>query len=182
MVDKVETGHVVEVGVDLNGDTGKFGRTLKARVVEFKNYSRSKGRGFLKNDLAMLRLDECLGNAYGLARFEMPDKSIKVPRTVLSTLSLTRTSAATTGLFYEAQCVAGATTPIAGLFMQTCDTIPGMSGSPIFRSETAGTYTVVGIVSGSFETEGYGEIPYAIYSSQLTPFVESVLGSELVKP
>ena len=181
MVDKVETGHVVEVGVDLNASTGKFGRTIKARVVEFGNF-KANSPGFIKNDLAMLKLDECLGKAYGLARFEMPDKSVKVPQTVLSTLNLTKTSAATTGLFYEAQCVAGATTPIAGLFAQSCVSIPGTSGSPVFRTEADGTYTVVGLSSGRFATESHGEIAYAIYSSRLTPFVESVLGSELVKP
>lgn len=180
LVDKVETGHVVEVGVDLNANTGKFNRTMKARVVEFKNFTRQ--RGFLKNDLAMLKLDECLGKAYGLARFEMPDKSVKVPQTVLSTLSLTKTSITTTGLFYEAQCVAGATTPIAGLFFQSCETIAGMSGSPVFRTEIDGTYTVVGLSSGLYPTESGGEIPYAIYSSVLKPFVASVLGSELLNP
>ena len=59
-VENIETGHVVEVGMDLNSRTGTYARKIKAIVVEFGNY-KAKDKRKARNDLAILKLDDCLG-------------------------------------------------------------------------------------------------------------------------
>lgn len=177
-VETIETGHEVEVSVGLNSKTGAFQRKMKARVVEFAAYRRDR-RG-IRNDLAMLKLDECLGKDYALARFEVPDDTVKVPQTELSTLSLTKDHAARTALYLEEECASADDSKIAGLFFHSCKTINGMSGSPIFRKDADGGYTIVGISTGIMPFVGGKNLPYAIYSSIMTPFVQGVLGSSTI--
>jgi Trypsin-like peptidase domain len=178
-VDSIAPGHVVEVGVDLNPNSGGFDRTIKARVVEYANYNHlnPKDRRRIRNDLAMLKLDDCLGKNYGIARFEQPDESVNVPQTELSTLSISKLNAKKSALFYQATCKSGSDTNVAGVFFQDCEIEPGMSGSPIFRKDADGGYTIVGISTGHLVIPGQPDVPYAIYSSALAPFVQSVIGN-----
>lgn len=176
LVDRLEAGHMVDVGVDLNERTGSFERTIKARVVEFLNYHPTELRR-RKNDQVLLRLDNCLGRAYGIARIEIPGVGVHVPQTFLYTLSISKIDAKTSGLFLESECFAAADTPVAGLFFQTCESLPGMSGSPIFRQDSDGGYTVVGMSTGKLIVKNGKEVPFAIYSSAIGPFVQSVVGS-----
>lgn len=55
MVDRVDVGHLVHFAFDLDSKTGKFKRTMRAKVVDFGNYEAGTSRGFL-GDLALLRL------------------------------------------------------------------------------------------------------------------------------
>lgn len=180
LVDRLETGHVVDVGVDLNPRTGTFNRTIRARVVEFANF-RPKDLRSRKHDLAMLRLDTCLGREYGLARFEVPEDGVRVPQSQLQTLSLSKTDAKRSALFFQEKCVSESRSAVAGLFFSNCETKPGMSGSPILRADSDGGFTVVGINTGSLPTVEGTEIPFAIFSSVIAPFVQSVIGSSTIR-
>lgn len=175
-VQPIQPGHELEVSVGLNSKTGTFQRKLKARVVEFAAYRPNDRRG-LRNDMAMLKLDECLGKDYALARCEVPDDNVKVPETELSTLSLTKVDSSRSALYLEEKCVSASTSQTAGLFFHTCQSLPSMSGSPIFRKDSDGGFTIVGITTGRMPLVNGNEAPYAIYSSIMTPFVQGILGS-----
>lgn len=179
-VDPIQTGHVVDIGLDLNPKTGTYARKIRARVVEYGNFNPKVNR-MKRNDLAILKLDECLDKSYGIARLEIPASDVHVPDANISTLSLSKTSAQTSGLFLEEKCKAGRDTPIAGLFFQTCENLYGMSGSPIFRTDLDGGHTIVGISTGSFEFSEKSELQYAIFSSVFTPFVQKVIGDGSIR-
>jgi hypothetical protein len=134
-----------------------------------------------RGDYALIRLDECLGKAYGIAKFDNPDRKTSVPETVISTLSISRISPTKSAVFYEEKCMALPKTPVSGVFSQTCVTEDGMSGSPIFRTNDDGSYTIVGMTTGALVNQPRGGepktiVPYAIYASILTPFLTSALG------
>jgi hypothetical protein len=173
------TGHPLDIKLNLKAD-GTFNKQLKGRVIEYGAYDHDDLFG-RSNDLAMVKLDECLGKEYGIARFEMPDRTVRVPQTAINTLSLSQVDASRSQMYLEERCVAAAKTPINGLFFQSCEAIAGMSGSPIFRNDADGGYTIVGMSSGIVKMPGEQKINYAIYSSLLTPFVESVLGNSTIK-
>ena len=128
----------------------------------------------------MLKLDDCLGKEYGLARFEIPDQNVKVPETGLATLSLTKDQSARTALYLEEKCASAEDTKIAGVFFHSCENLPSMSGSPIFRKDADGGFTVVGIMTGNMPFANGKMLAYAIYSSIMTPFVQGILGSGTV--
>jgi len=173
-VTPIAPGHPVEIKVDLNAD-GTHMRTLEGRVVEYLNYDTDDMFG-RSNDLAMIKLDDCLGKEYGIARFELPERTVHVPDTEISTLSLSSISPEKSALYIEKDCVAGSRSPIAGLFVHGCKSIPGMSGSPIFRNDTDGGFTIVGVTTGQIKPEGRPGLNYAIFSSIVTPFVRRVVG------
>lgn len=176
LVPDLEVGHTVNVGIDLDAKTGVFSRNLKARVVDFGNYEQGTTEG-LRGDIAVLKLDECLGEKYGKLKIQKSTQGHRPPTGILSTLSISKISETKSALFIEKECAAADRTPIAGIFVSTCTTIGGMSGSPIIRTEKGGRYTVVGITTGAFLTET-GEISRALNYSIIAPFVEGVLGDE----
>ena len=179
LVPDIRVGHEVEVKVDL-GATGTFSRILLAKVIEFGNY-RQRDRRSLKHDLALLKLPVCLGPSYGILQFEMPDSEENIPVGELSTLSLKAISERESVLNYERGCKSGADTNIAGIFYQSCETEGGMSGSPVLRRKSDGTYTIVGLASGVWAKAGEPDVPFAIYSSAFTPFVTNAIGSQAVR-
>lgn len=177
LVEEIAVGHAVTVNADLNPETGLFNRTLRGRVADFGNYKNNR-HGW-RNDLAMVRLDSCLGKGYGeLTRLEVPEGGEQGPQTLIATLSLQKVAETRSALFLQERCLAGSDPSVAGLFFQTCEAVPGMSGSPIFRENGDRSYTIVGVTTGIFEPEGKPKLPYAIFSSSMTPFVQTVLRGE----
>lgn len=177
LVDNQEVGHVVEVGVDLDTKTGTFRRRIKARVVEFGNFEEGNSMG-MRGDLAMLKLDECLGKQYGLVKVEKPEQGQVAPLGALTVLGFSKITETKFALFAEKTCGAVQKTPIAGLFVSTCKIIAGASGSPVLKQDKNGQWLLVGMQTGELTLKGGEMIAYALHSSTIAPFVESVLGSE----
>lgn len=177
LVDNQEVGHVVEVGVDLDTKTGTFRRRIKARVVEFGNFEEGNSMG-MRGDLAMLKLDECLGKQYGLVKIEKPEQGQVAPLGALTVLGFSKITETKFALFAEKTCGAVQKTPIAGLFVSTCESLPGTSGSPVLKQDKNGQWLLVGMQTGRLTLKGGEMISYALHSSTIAPFVESVLGSE----
>lgn len=178
-VEPIATGHPLDIKLDLQSN-GTFGKQLKGRVVEYGPYHSDDLFG-MSNDFAMVRLDQCLGKEYGVARLDKPEKTVRVPQTAINTISLSQLDAKRSQVYLEEKCVAASRTSISGLFFQTCKSLPGMSGSPIFRNDADGGYTIVGMTSGGLTLPGDQKVHFAIYASLLTPFVESVLGNASIK-
>ena len=181
-VDNVSVGHEVVVQADLNSRTGRFNKQgLKARVVEFGDYRPNSDIG-MREDMAMLKLDTCLGKEFGIAKFEPKKDGVIVPANgLISTLSISKDATLKNTLFLERNCVAADDSPIAGVFAMTCKQIGGMSGSMVFNEDADGGFTIVAMSSRGLGHTAKESVNLAIFASYLTPFVESVLGTEATK-
>jgi hypothetical protein len=180
LVDDQEVGHVVEVGVDLDPKTGTFRRKIKARVIEFGNFEEGTSQG-MRGDLAMLKLDECLGKSYGLVKVEKPEPGQVAPDGALTVFGFSKIAENKSGLFAEKACGAVEVTPIAGLFISTCKIVPGASGSPVLKQDKNGEWLLVGMQTGELTLKSGKMIAYALHSSTLAKFVEGVIGSEPIR-
>lgn len=177
LVEDQEVGHTVNIGIDLDPRTGIFRRLLKARVLDFGNYEEHTTEG-MRGDISILKLDDCLGEAYGILKIMKVTQGHAPPVGLLSTLSVSKIAADKSALFLEKGCAAADKTPIAGLFVSTCMTVSGMSGSPVIKFEKNGKYTVVGMSAGHIQTKNGQKVSYALNYSLIAPFVESVLGGD----
>jgi hypothetical protein len=182
LVDNVDVGHEVMVQADLNSRTGQFSkRNLKARVVEFGDFRENSEVG-MREDMAVLKLETCLGKEFGIAKFEPSEQGVHVPKNGrISTLSISKDETLKNEMFLEEDCVAASGSPVAGVFGMNCKLISGMSGSMVFNKDLDGGYTIVGMSSRTIGGDIKTAVSMAIFASHLTPFVESVIGTETTK-
>lgn len=175
MVDDVAVGHTVNFAFDLDAKTGKFKRTLKAKVVEFGNYEPGTSRGFL-GDIALLRLDDCLGKEYGQLEIDRPPTGKLLPTGKLMTVSSSRNSSGKNEVLIEDGCKAAGATSVTGMMLTNCESVPGMSGSMILEEGTDKKLRLVGLTTQHLVFTDGSKISKSIYSRVIAKFLDTAFG------
>lgn len=181
IVENADVGHKVNFAFDLDAKTGKFKRSMKATVVEFGNYEADTKTGLL-GDLAILRLDSCLGREFAGPELDRPDTAKSVPSGKLMTVSTSRkaTDPRQSEILVEEGCKADSQTPIGGVMVSNCETPPGTSGSMVLEQGADQNWRLVGISTSNRTLKDGTVVSFAIYSRVLTKFIDSVIGEESI--
>lgn len=177
LVENVDVGHTVNFSIDLDAKTGKFKRTLKAKVVEFGNFEDGTSRGLL-GDIALLRLENCLGKEYAQLEIDRPEKGKLLPTGRLTTINVMRDEQGKNVMMSQENCQSLAATTVTGVITTNCEAPGGASGSMILEEGKDGKFRLVGLTAkgGAFKT---GEkISQALYASTINKFVDPILGGE----
>lgn len=177
LVDDVDTNRVVNFSYDLDSKTGKFKNKMKAKVVEFGNYDAESTVG-LVGDMVVLKLDRCLGKDFAGPNLDRPEHKKFVPKCNLMTTSTLRNTQGRSDVFVEEGCRANERTPIAGVIVTNCSADYGMSGSMILEKCEGSDWKLVGMTTRGLKDSAPGS--YALYTTVLTPFIESVIGDQSV--
>ncbi len=175
IVDNADVGHVVNFAFDLDGKTGKFKRQMKAKVIDFGNYEATSTRG-LVGDLAILKLESCLGKGFAGPELDRPERGKFVPIGSLITISSSSDNKGLNAIQVEEDCVAQPKTPIAGVFLSNCYIESGMSGSMILEKGVDGKNRLVGVTTSEFVMFDGSRKTVAIYSSALAKLIDSAIG------
>lgn len=179
MVDNVAIGHAVNFSFDLDPKTGEFRKTIRAKVVEFGNYELFTSRGFL-GDLALLRLESCIGKDYGQLEIDRPDGGKRLPNGKLMTVSSARVDGKNEVLVEEG-CRARPATAITGMMLSDCESVPGMSGSMILEEGPDRQWRLAGVTTGGGAYVNGRQISKAIYATALNKFLDSCCKEALVR-
>ena len=175
MVDNTEVGYTVNFAFDLESKTGKFKRTTKAKVVEFGNFEEGTSQGFL-GDMALLRLETCLGKEYGQLEIDRPVVPKTLPNGNLMTVSSSRNASGKNEVLVEEGCRARTATPVIGMMLSNCEAVPGMSGSMILEEGADKKWRLAGISSSIGAIVNGKHISKAIYASEINKFLDRVPG------
>lgn len=176
-VDNPSVGHEVVFAYDLDAKSGKFTKTMKAKVVEFGNYEPGTTRG-LVGDVTLLRLETCLGPAYAGPELDRPDSKKRVPAGRLKLVSSLRATDGKNEMFVEEGCRAHENSRVTGLFTSNCHSQPGMSGAMILEEGQDSKWRLVGLNIASGQFKDGTSTSVAIYSKVVSPFVDKVIGEE----
>ncbi len=171
MVDKVDVGHTVNFAFDLDSKSGRFNRTIKAKVVEFGNYEIGTSRGFL-GDIALLRLDTCLGQEHGQLEIDRPAADKRLPTGNLMTVSSSRSQSGKNEVLVEEGCRSRTATSVTGLMVSNCESVPGMSGSMILEEGVDNKWRLVGVTTGGGAYVNGKQVSKAIYASAINKFLD----------
>lgn len=181
MVDDVKVGHRVNFAFDLDATSGKFKRTVIARVVEFGNYEAGTSRGFL-GDIALLRLEMCLGEEYGHLEIDRPGSNKILPTGKLMTVSSSRNLSGKNEILAEEGCRPDNATTIVGMMLASCEIVGGMSGSMILEEGADKQWRLVGIATAAGAIENGKQVTKAIYAIAINKFLDGALGKWSVAP
>lgn len=131
MINNRAKGHEVNFAFDID-ENGQFKRTVKAKVVGFANYMTTPA-GTL-GDMAVLELETCLDEKeYAQLDLSMAESRSEVPAGSLMTVSIGQTANGKNQVLVQEGCKSEIVTPIDGLFMANCESVPGMSGSAVYE-------------------------------------------------
>ena len=178
LVENVEVGHTVNFAFDHDAKSGKFQQKMKAKVVEFGNYEEGTARGMI-GDIAILRLEKCLGKGYSTVEFDRPPASKKFATGRLMTVSATQNGKdGRTEMLVEEGCRPLSDTPATGMMLSTCELQGGMSGSMLLEEGQDGKWRLAGLNTKQFPLKGGVKAAGSIYASAINQFVEPILGGE----
>lgn len=181
-------GHSIDfyIGRDSASPSG-FKSKTSARVVDFGNYVRNDFHG-MTGDWAILKLDDCLGQQYGILEMKRPTKKEPMPTGSLVTAAYTPTSIKQAGILIEKDCKARDFGPVDGLVGVDCAFEDGMCGSPIFEVQPNGKLLVVGMPQNRFGRTDQILSAYSsdrrnqmLYASAFYAAVDKVLATEGVQ-
>ena len=111
LIDNVDVGHAVNFSFDLDAKSGKFKRTMKAKVVEFGNFEEGTSRGLL-GDIALLRLENCLGKEYGQLEIDRPENGKLLPTGRLMTINVMKDASGKNVMMSQDTCQSLAATVV----------------------------------------------------------------------
>ncbi len=174
IVENVNVGHTVNFAFDLDASTGEFKRRLLAKVVEFGNYEFNTARGFL-GDIALLRLEKCLGHEYGQLEIDRPAPGKTLPEGLLTTVSSSLDSTGKNVVLVESGCRADTGTTITGMVLSYCETVPGMSGSMILEEGSDKKMRLVALATGGGARVSGKQISKSIYVTVINNFLDEAL-------
>ena len=174
MVDDVEVGHTVNFEFKLDRKTGTFQNSLKAKVVEFGNYESGTSHGFL-GDLALLRLEKCLGAQYGHLEIDRPAAGKTLPTGQLMTVGASRSSLGKVEIAVEEGCRARSATPVIGMMLSNCEIVGGMSGSMILEEGADKRWRLAGVSTSAGAHVNGKQISKAIYATAINKFLNGQL-------
>ena len=175
MVDNVAVGHSVNFALDAEARTGKHKTTMKATVVEFGNYESGTSRGFL-GDIALLRLENCLGKEYAQLPIDRPAAGKTLPTGKLMTVSSSRAGSGKNEVLVEQGCRARNATPVVGMMLSDCEIVGGMSGSMILEEGADGKWRLAGVTTAAGAHVDGKQLSKAIYATAINKFLDSAMG------
>ncbi len=176
-VENVDVGHTVNFSFDLDAKTGKFKRTMKAKVVEFGNFEEGTARGLL-GDIAILRLENCLGKEYGQLEFDRPEQGKLIPTGRLMTVSSMKDAQGKNTVLAQDGCQALPGTSVTGTIMTNCESQPGSSGMMVLEEGKDGKWRLAGLHARGMTLTGGQKVTRALYASTINKFVDPILGGE----
>lgn len=171
MVDDVAVGHTVDFSFGLDTKSGKFQETIKAKVIEFGNYESGTARGFL-GDIALLKLDRCLGKDFGSLEIDRPATDKLVPTGKLMTVSSSRAAGGKNEVLVEEGCRAVPGTSVTGMMLSNCVNVPGMSGSMILEEGLDKKWRLVGMSTTLNSFNDGTKISKALYARAINKFLD----------
>lgn len=170
LVDNISQGHQVIFHHGFKKSSGSFESSTIATVVEYADYNETP-RGML-GDIALLKLEKCLGNNFQEVNFIRPAEKIIIPSGELRTLSLLENKDGKFSMV-GASCLAWPATTVAGIFTTSCPAQGGASGSIVIQRDEDKKFKAVGIL-----TAGNQYISQAIYASRINKFLDARLGEK----
>ena len=170
MVDDISIGHIVNFAFDVDTGTGKFRQARKAKVIFFGNYEQGTPRGFL-NDLALLRLESCLGPEFGHLEVDRPPREKRVATNLLMTVSSSRNSAGKNEVLVETGCRPLTGTSVTGSMLSNCEVAGGMSGSMLLEEGDDKKWRLAGVTTARGAIVNSKELNRSIYASAINKFL-----------
>lgn len=177
LIENVDVGHTVNFSFDLDAKSGKFKRTMKAKVVEFGDYDESTSRGLL-GDIALLRLENCLGKDYGQLEIDRPATGKLVPTGRLTMISAMRDGNGKNTVVSQDSCESLAATVVTGTITTNCEGPGGASGSMILEEGKDGKFRLVGLAARGGQLKTGEKVSQALYASTINKFLDPILGGE----
>lgn len=178
LIENVDVGHTVNFSFDFDSKSGKFQKKMKAKVVEFGNYENGTSRGLI-GDIAILRLESCLGKSYAGLEIDRPAATKRIPTGNLMTVSATRDEkSGRLEMLVEQGCKSLPDTPATGLVLSTCENPPGTSGSMLMEEGQDGKWRLAGLNANQVIMNDGSKIARSIYASAINQFADPVLGGE----
>ena len=175
IIENAAVGHEVLFSIDFDPKAQAFKRTLKATVVNFGNYTRLTNRGRIQ-DVALLKLSDCLGREYGTLEFDQSSLSRRVPDGELMTIGFGNLNG-TYGIIAERGCESFPDTPITGLILTNCRTARGMSGMMFLEiSKLDEKVRLVAIHNGVEALRDGTIVSTAIFGKALSRFLAPAIG------
>ena len=176
LVDDVSVGRKVRFQVDWDSKVQKFKRAVEAQVVEFGNFVPDTRRGRTQ-DIAVLKLDACLGTQYGIIAFDHEAIKKRFPSGELLTIGFGAINGEV-GIVEE-ECTAFPGTPITGLMLTNCYTEPVSSGMMYLeKSRIDGKRRLVGVHQGRETLADGTNVPVAVYARAFNPILDRALGKD----
>lgn len=174
LVDDLSVGRKVRFQTDFDSKTKKFKREIKASVIETGNFVPDTRRGRTQ-DVAVLKLDTCLGPEYGALAFDHEASTKRFPESDLVTVGFGAINGEV-GIIME-ECSALQSTPTTGLIITNCFSEPISSGMMYLeRRKADGKLRLVGIHQGRETLADGTNVPVAVYARAFNPIVERALG------
>lgn len=174
LVNDMSVGRKVRFQTDFDSKTKKFKREIKASVIEIGNFVADTRRGRTQ-DVAVLKLDTCLGPEYGTLAFDHEASSKRFPEADLVTVGFGAINGEV-GIIME-ECSALQSTPTTGLIITNCFSEPISSGMMYLeRRKADGKLRLVGIHQGRETLADGTNVPVAVYARAFNPIVERALG------
>lgn len=174
LADDLSVGRKVRFLVDWDSKGRRFKHDINASVVEIGNYVRDTRRGRTQ-DIAVLKLDICLGSQYGTLAFDHEASRKRFPIGDLLTIGF-GTINGEVGIIVE-ECAALQGTPITGLMITNCYTEPGSSGMMYLeKNSDDGKFRLVGVHQGRETLADGTNVPVAVYARAFNPILDRALG------
>lgn len=171
-----DIGHAVNFSFELDPDSGKFRRSMKATVAELGDYGIGSATGLL-GDIAILRLENCLGKSYGFLEIDRPPPHKGVPTNRLMTVRLSKTASGGNEVIVELGCRALEGTNVFGMMPSNCDTPPGSSGSMVLEEGADGKWRLVGLTTEQIVHADGRKFSKALYANTINKLLDPILGT-----
>jgi hypothetical protein len=171
--ESVQIGYSVNVRFDFDPSTGIAKKTRSARVVAMGDYDEDTTYG-MGQDMVVLQMDECAGSEYGLRISKEVVRDL-IPQVDLMTVSTRRLTSQRSEVVAERGCRSLNAAPISGILLNSCEAVPGMSGSAILQVRE-GTATLVGITTNQERKSSKMPFAAAVHAKNLSKLVLPLIG------
>ena len=178
MVDDENIGHKVNFAYNLDPKSGRFQQKIKAAVVGFGDYGHDTNRGLI-GDIAILRLENCLGKGFSNLELDRPAADKRIPTGRLMTVSATTNDRnGKVEMLVEEGCRSLPATPAQGMILSTCETPPGASGSMLLEEGQDGKWRLVGLNTGQITLSDGSTVAQSVFATAINELVDPVLSGE----
>lgn len=171
LVDHPSLGHKVKLNFDFDPETQSFSRTAVATVAAFGIFEEDTILG-IREDIALLRLDECAGREFAGLEVDRSPENQKNPQGNIAIISSMRSSDGKTFIGTTGACRAMEETPGAGVVATNCATVPGMSGAMLLSEGKDAQLRIVGLHAHAIEYKDGTKMALGISAKYLSKFLD----------
>ena len=175
LVDNPARGHRTRLNFDFDPKSQAFSRSVVAEVVAFGNYEQGSIAG-IREDIALLRLEQCAGPEYAGLDMDRADENQKNPPGRMMIFSSLRSADGKVLIGSFEGCRATVKTPGAGLVGSSCPTHDGMSGSMMISEDTM---RIVGLNVSRFQYDDGTKAGIAVSAKYLNKFLDEHMAAVL---